>query len=149
MAGLLEWMDNSASIVLLDFLGIAQHQLKDRFLFNFLCLGWFFFFFVGLGGCHLVWLVWLGFGLVYFYFSQGRKIKKQPFWCQCVSKFLVCTSSADWGKYNPHPWTASWILLPATAEELVRTWSLTHIPRPSVWEDGCIQDAGRVEILLA
>lgn len=54
MAGLLEWMDNSASIVLLDFLGIAQHQLKDRFLFNFLCLGGFF---VGLGGCHLVWLV--------------------------------------------------------------------------------------------
>lgn len=72
MAGLLELMDNLASIILLYFIGTAQHQLKDRFLFNFLCLALF------LGGGFRG-LVWLRFGLVYLYILQRRKIKKQPF----------------------------------------------------------------------
>lgn len=74
MAGLLEWMDNSASIVLLDFLGIAQHQLKDRFLFNFLCLGWFFFF-CGFGGVSfgLVGLIRIWFGLLLFFTEEENK----------------------------------------------------------------------------
>lgn len=42
MAGLLELMDNLASIILLYFLDTAQHQLKNSVLFNFLCLDFFF-----------------------------------------------------------------------------------------------------------
>lgn len=75
MAGLLEWMDNSASIVLLYFLGIAQHQLKDRFLFNFLCFFCFCFFFCGFGGVlfGLVGLIRIWFGLLLFFTEEENK----------------------------------------------------------------------------